>query len=66
MANVEFNYQGQIILIQCNENDKLKKIIQNFCIKVQKSSENLCFPAIDVRFTSRDVYFASRDVRFAP
>ena len=35
MANVEFNYQGQIILIQCNENDKLKKIIQNFCIKVQ-------------------------------
>ena len=37
MANVEFSYQGQIILIQCNENDKLKKIIQNFCIKIQKS-----------------------------
>ena len=43
MANVEFNYQGQIILIQCNENDKLKKITQNFCIKVQKSKEQLCF-----------------------
>lgn len=43
MTNVEFNYQGGIILIQCNENDKLKKIIQNFCIKVQKSKENLCF-----------------------
>ena len=43
MANVEFNYQGHIIFIQCNENDKLEKIIQNFCIKVQKSKEQLYF-----------------------
>ena len=43
MTNVEFNYQGHIIFIQCNENDKLEKIIQNFCIKVQKSKEQLYF-----------------------
>ena len=43
MANVEFTYEGQYINIQCNENDKLEKIIQNFCIQIQKSKEQLHF-----------------------
>ena len=41
MSNIEFIYEGQNLIIQCNENDKLEKIIQNFCTKVQKSKEKL-------------------------
>ena len=29
MANVEFNYNGQILTIQCNKNDKLEKLENN-------------------------------------
>ena len=43
MANVEFNYNGQIVNIQCNENDKLENIMQKFCSKVQKSKQQLHF-----------------------
>ena len=43
MANVEFNYNGQIVTIQCKENDKLENIIQKFCSKVQKSKQQLHF-----------------------
>ena len=43
MANVEFIYDGKNITIQCNTNDKLEKIIRNFCNEVQKSKEELYF-----------------------
>ena len=43
MANIEFSYNGQDINIQCNENDKLEKIIQNFCSKSQKPKGQLHF-----------------------
>ena len=34
MAAVNFNYQGIITIIQCDENEKLEKIIQRFLIKI--------------------------------
>ena len=43
MANIEFSYNGQDINIQCNENDKLEKIIQYFCTKSQKPKGQLHF-----------------------
>ena len=43
MAKVEFNYQGQIINVQCNEKDKMDNILRKFCIKVKKNVEDLNF-----------------------
>lgn len=43
MATFEFSFDGENITIQCNENDKFEKIIQNFCTKVQKSKDQLLF-----------------------
>ena len=43
MAKVEFLYNGNIIDILCNENDKLEKIIRKFEIKTEKNPNDLCF-----------------------
>ena len=43
MAHVEFIYDGHNTTIQCNENDKFEKIIQNFCTKLKKSKNQLLF-----------------------
>ena len=36
MAEVIFNFEGNIIIIQCNINDKMKDIIDAFLIKTEK------------------------------
>lgn len=43
MAKVEYIYDGHNLTIQCRENDKLEKIIQSFCAKIQKSKDQLHF-----------------------
>ena len=43
MAKVEFMFDGQKIDVFCNDTDKFAKIIQKFCTKVQRDSDNLCF-----------------------
>ena len=34
MVEVEFIYEGVKINIQCNENDKMKKIFEKYAIKI--------------------------------
>ena len=43
MANVEFNYEGKEIIIQCNKNDNMEKIFQQFMAKVGGKSDTLAF-----------------------
>ena len=43
MAEIIFNYEGVNTTIQCNENDKVKDIINKFLIKIQKQDDNLYF-----------------------
>ena len=43
MANVEFNYEGKEITIQCNKNDNMEKIFQQFMAKVGGKSDTLAF-----------------------
>ena len=43
MAKVEFNFEGEKIDVQCNEKDKMDKILRKFCVKAQKNIEDLCF-----------------------
>ena len=33
MAKVEFNFEGEKIDVQCNEKDKMDKILRKFCVK---------------------------------
>ena len=40
MAEVIFNYEGKITIIQCNINDKIKDIIDKFLIKIEKQGDN--------------------------
>ena len=37
MANVEFNYEGKDITIQCNKYDRMEKIFQQFMAKIGKN-----------------------------
>ena len=39
MANVEFNYEGKDITIQCNKNDNMEKIFQQFSSKIGKKPD---------------------------
>ena len=43
MANVEFNYEGKDIIIQCNKNDNMEKIFQQFMAKIGGKSDTLAF-----------------------
>ena len=43
MAEVIFNYEGNITTIQCNLNDKMKEIINNFLNKIQEKEHNLFY-----------------------
>ena len=43
MAEIIFNYEGVNTTIQCNENDKIKDIINKFLIKIQKQEDNLYY-----------------------
>ena len=43
MAEVIFNYEGNITTIQCNLNDKMKEVINNFLNKVQEKGDNLFY-----------------------
>ena len=37
MAEINFNYEGNITSIQCDENEKLEEIIQRFLIKIDNT-----------------------------
>ena len=37
MANVEFNYEGKDIIIQCNRNDNMEKNFNNLRQKLEKN-----------------------------
>ena len=43
LAKAEFLYDGSKIIIHCNEDNKLERIIQKFCTKIQKNQSALCF-----------------------
>ena len=43
LAKAEFLYDGSKIIIHCNEDNKLERIIQKFCSKIQKNQSDLCF-----------------------
>ena len=43
MAEVIFIYEGTNFTIQCNENDKMKDIINKFLIKIQKQVGDLYY-----------------------
>ena len=43
LAKAEFLYDGSKIIILCNEDNKLERIIQKFCSKIQKNQSDLCF-----------------------
>ena len=43
MSLVEFKYKGISTIIQCNENEKMKNICQQFCEKTQTDKNNIFF-----------------------
>lgn len=43
MSQVNFNYNGIDITIQCKSGDKMKDICQKFCTKVQININSVCF-----------------------
>ena len=43
MVEVEFIYEGVKTNIQCNENDKMKKIFEKYVIKIEKKVDELVF-----------------------
>ena len=43
MSEIQFNYAGNSINIQCNSDEKIEEIINKFIIKVGKKKENLYF-----------------------
>ena len=43
MAKAEFIGNGTTKIIQCNENDKLEKIIDRYCVKIEKNKEEMIF-----------------------
>ena len=40
---IEFNYQGQITIIQCNIQDDLKNIVKSYANKAQKDFNSIYF-----------------------
>ena len=49
MANVEFNYEGKEIIIQCNKNDNMEKILQQFTTKIGKNQIHWPFYIMEVQ-----------------
>ena len=43
MSQAEFNYEGTILNIQCNPEEKMEDIINRFIIKIGKKKEELYF-----------------------
>ena len=43
MSQVEFKYNGISLIIQCNENEKMKNICQQFCKKAQIDKNKIFF-----------------------
>ena len=43
MAEVEFNYKGSKIIIQCKENEIMKNICHNFIGKVKENKNNIYY-----------------------
>jgi len=43
MNQVEFKYKGLSSIIQCNENEKIKNICQQFCNKAKIDKNNIFF-----------------------
>ena len=43
MAEVEFNYKGSKMIIQCKENEIMKNICQNFIEKIKEDKNNIYF-----------------------
>ena len=43
MSSIDFNYEGNIINIHCNSNEKMSDIIKKFILKVGKKKEDLYF-----------------------
>jgi hypothetical protein len=43
MAQVVFNYEGQLITIQCNKNDKMRDICSKLSIKINENINSLIF-----------------------
>ena len=41
MSSVDFEYNGEITTIQCDEKDKIEDIFQRFCIKTENNKDNL-------------------------
>ena len=43
MIQIELNYEGQVIIIQCNEKEKIKNIHTKFCTKTKLDEKNIFF-----------------------
>ena len=43
MATVELIFNGTTTTIQCNENERMNKIFERFCTKVENNKEGMCF-----------------------
>ena len=43
MAEIEFNCNGSMTIIQCNINDKIKEAINKFITKIGKKEDDLLF-----------------------
>ena len=43
MATVVFVFDGITTSIQCKENEIMKKVLKRFCIKAEKTKEEICF-----------------------
>ena len=43
MSEIEFNYEGTSIIIQCKPEEKLEAIIKRFIIKAGKKKDELIF-----------------------
>ena len=43
MEEVEFNYKGAKVIIQCKENEIMKNICQSFIEKVNEDKNNIYF-----------------------
>ena len=40
MVEINFNYEGINTIIQCDENEKLKEIIERFLVKRENNNKN--------------------------
>ena len=43
MTTINFNYNSKDVIIQCDENDNIKKIFEKFCNKTGSNLDSLYF-----------------------